>query len=391
MFRSRAIAVICRLALCAVSAAAQVTLVDPASAKQQVTGAKSAAKAPQAELLPASFANWHRQSLQTGKDLPANTAALKEYGFTDIATATFAKAGRTLEVRAVRFADAGGAFGAFTFLRQPTDKPESLGDAAVATANRRLGGTDDDGRLGGLLFYRGNVLVEVNAKDPPVADIRALDDALPRPTGAAANLPTLPTYLPKQPLQNVRYFAGPIAAAIDKLPLSQAEVRWDDGAEVVWAQRPGASVAIDLVLISYPTPQMAAARLRDLQAAMVKDQASANTRAARRSGPIVVWVSGAGSSADAQMLAESVKYDARITWNEPNPLSKRENVGNLIVAALALAGIVLLMSLVAGLAFGGLRLLMKRLYPDKVFDRSEDVEIIRLHLTESPPNEKKLV
>ena len=352
-------------------AVGQVQLVDPAKANLPKEGKIAAKPAPQAELLPASFANWQRQSLSKGKD-PAqfdatNAAALKEYGFTDFATATFGKGGRTLEVRAARFVDAGGAYGAFSFLRQPDDKLESIGDAAVDTAN-------------GLLFYRGNVLVEVNAKDPPIADLRTLEDVLPRPVGSAANLPTLPTYLPKQPLQNVRYLAGPVAAAIDKLPLSPAEVRWDDGAEVIWAQRQFGAQSADLVLISYPTPQMAAARLRDLQAALVKNPQPGIARQARRSGPLVIWVAGAVTPAEANSLASSVNYEARITWNEPNPLSKRENVGELIVAALALAGIVLLISLVAGVAFGGLRILMKRLYPDKFFDRTQDVEIIRLHL-----------
>ena len=38
--------------------------------------------------------------------------------------------------------------------------------------------------------------------------------------------------------------------------------------------------------------------------------------------------------------------------------------------------------LVFGVAFGGFRLLMKRLYPDRVFDRSSDMEIIRLKISE---------
>lgn len=367
--------------LFATYASAQVQLVDPSKANLPKEGpkARTAAKpAPLADLLPASFAGWQRQTQRMGKD-PAqfdapNAAVLKEYGFTDFAIATYHSGSRKFEVKAARFADAGGAFGMFSFLR-PNDPAESAGDIAVAGA-----GTDP----GYSVLHRGNVLVEADAgkNAPPVADLRALADALPRPTGAAANLPMLPTYLPKQPLQNLRYFAGPFAAAIDKLPLSPSQVRWDDGAEVLWAQRQFGTQAADLVLISYPTPQMAAARLRDLQAAMAKEQAPGITRLARRSGPLVVWVSGAVTPADAQSLASSVNYDAKITWTEPNPLSRRENVGNLIVAALALAGVILLMSLVAGLAFGGFRILMKRLYPDRVFDRSQDVEIIRLHLTE---------
>jgi len=39
-------------------------------------------------------------------------------------------------------------------------------------------------------------------------------------------------------------------------------------------------------------------------------------------------------------------------------------------------------SIVAGVAFGGIRILMKRWYPDKIFDRPEQMEFISLHLTE---------
>jgi len=356
----------------ALSQSGSVTLVDPAKSnlpKGQTTAAKPA---PQQPLLPPGFGPWQRQSERTGKD-PAgfdetNAAAIKEYGFTDSATATYSARGRTLEVRAARFNDAGGAFGALSFLRQPDGKTAGVGDDSFTIAN-------------GLVFYRANVLVELTGT-ARVDDLRLLADALPQPVGSARNLPSLPTYLPKQPLQSVRYFVGPVGATMAKLPLSAAEVRWDLGAEVVWAQRQFGAQSADVVLVSYPTPQMAAARLRDFNAAIATSPVPGIARAARRSGPIVVWVSGAVSPAEAQSLVGSVNYDAKITWNEPNPFSKRENVGGLIVAALALAGIVLLISLVAGVAFGGIRILMKRLYPDKVFDRSQDVEIIRLHLTE---------
>jgi hypothetical protein len=38
---------------------------------------------------------------------------------------------------------------------------------------------------------------------------------------------------------------------------------------------------------------------------------------------------------------------------------------------------------VAGVAFGGIRILMKRWYPDRVFDRPEQMEFISLRLTET--------
>ena len=47
------------------------------------------------------------------------------------------------------------------------------------------------------------------------------------------------------------------------------------------------------------------------------------------------------------------------------------NTSRLALAAVAL---------ILGFAFGGVRVLTKKLFPDKVFDRPEDVEIIRLNL-----------
>ena len=50
----------------------------------------------------------------------ANAAVLEEYRFTDLASATYTRDdGRTLKIRAARFADASGAFGAYTFYLQP--------------------------------------------------------------------------------------------------------------------------------------------------------------------------------------------------------------------------------------------------------------------------------
>ncbi len=53
---------------------------------------------------------------------PTNAAVLKEYRFTDVATATYTRDdGRTLKIRAARFADASGAFGAYTVLSASSD------------------------------------------------------------------------------------------------------------------------------------------------------------------------------------------------------------------------------------------------------------------------------
>jgi len=55
----------------------------------------------------------------------------------------------------------------------------------------------------------------------------------------------------------------------------------------------------------------------------------------------------------------------------------------LILNIVVLCGILAGLAVVAGVAFGGIRILMKRCYPDKVFDRPEQMEFISLHLTET--------
>src|SRR5512135_1571650 len=103
-----------------------------------------------ASLLPAVFAGWQKQEQASGRDPaqadPANAAVMKECGFTDFEQATYGRAGRKIEVKAARFADAGGAYGAFTFYRQPEMAAETIGDQAASRGRE-------------VLFYRGQVLV----------------------------------------------------------------------------------------------------------------------------------------------------------------------------------------------------------------------------------------
>ena len=80
-----------------------------------------------------------------------------------------------------------------------------------------------------------------------------------------------------------------------------------------------------------------------------------------------------------------MNYDADVTWNENTFFSRRDNIGNLLVGVILLVAILIGFALVGGLLFGGFRLVMKRIFPDRVFDRSKDMEIISLKLGDSTP------
>ncbi len=326
-------------------------------------------------LLPKSFAGWTESAPpQTTTDAAhadaAYPAVLQEYGFTGSETVTYTREdGRKLTIKAASFKDATGAYGAFTFYRQPAMGTERIGTKA-ASADQRI------------LFFRDNVLVDANfdrLTEMSAAELRELAGMLPAAKGAAASLPTLPQYLPKSDAveNSAKYILGPQALVAAKVPLTPEQVDFSHDPEILTQDYSPKSGPLTLTLIQYPTPQIASERLRALQSV---EQSAPNALLVRRTGPIVDVVTGAVASDEAQKLLTSVNYEAEVTWNEATSLSKRDNIGNLILAVFALIGILLLISLVFGVFFGGLRVLLKRLFPDRVFDRPEDIEIIQLKL-----------
>lgn len=340
-------------------------------------------------ILPASFGGWQISTPQTSKDPaaadPTNAPVLKEYGFTDFEGATYTRDdGRKLTIKAARFQDASGAYGAFTFYKSPDMLNEKIGDQAYSLNKR-------------VLFYHGNILVDAvfhQLSAMSVAQLRDLTDALPRPPGSSGNLPGLPIYLPKDSyVKNTsKYIVGPLALERSAAPLPAQYVDFSKGAEVVLGDYNLSGAPATMMLIGYPTPQIAAAQLKQIEAAQQGHQLGDATISIRRTGPILVLVRGAGISAgDAKSLVSSVNYDADVTWNQNTYFTRRDNVANLIVGVILLAAIIGGMSIVVGFAFGGFRLAMKRVFPNRVFDRPEQMEIIALHLsdrTQESPNSK---
>ncbi len=350
---------------------------NPSAPKADTPATAASAKAKPGPLLPDAFAGWQKStpahiSANAGDADKINAGLLEEYGFEAFEDATFTRPDRKMQVKAVRFKDASGAYGAFTFYKTPDMEVEKIGDQA-AFANERV------------LFYRGNVLVQAvldRVTPMSAAELRELASDIALPQGSARNLPTLPLYLPRQGYvpNTARYVVGPVGLASISAPLPAAQVEFDRGAEVALGEYNSGRGTATLTLISYPTPQIAGERLRAIEAVHPQDGASTPLFQIKRSGPLVAIVTGAISPREAKSLLASVNYDAEVTWNQRTGLSPRDNVGTLLVGVVLLTGIILGLALVAGIAFGGVRILAKRFFPDRVFDRSRDVEIIELKL-----------
>jgi len=341
-------------------------------------------------VLPGAFAGWQLKGEVARSDDPAaadatNAPVLNEYGFVRLEKAGYTRDdGRHLTIKAAVFADASGAYGAFTYYMSDDMRPETIGGDAAYLNNR-------------VLFYQGNVLVDAVFDRMSVmsaAQLRELAGLLPQVDGNKGNLPSLQTYLPKRAFDRnfakntTKYILGPVALNRVGSPLPAAMVNFALGAEVAIGRYEAAAGEATLMLIEYPTPQIAAERLRQIDASHHVTQQQPGVASIvdvgpffdARTGPILVIAAGPLSKSEARSLMSSISYDADVTWNENTYVSKKDNLANFLFNAIVLCGIVVGLALVAGIAFGGLRVLVKRFFPDSVFDRREAMEIISLHL-----------
>jgi len=335
-------------------------------------------------ILPKGFAGWQQESFGSKSSTsPADAdqglaAVLKEYGFTDFQSASYAKGDRKLSLRAARFDDATGAYGAYTLYSQPGMRTEEIGRHGESAGDR-------------VLFMQGNIVIEakfdrVNAMS--AAELRELAADLPEPPGNLAQPPSLAHWLPQPSFieHSVKFATGPKSYDQVGSPLPASAVDFSKSPEVLTALYKSDSGEAKLTLISYPTPQIAGTQLRCIEQNHASLEAGGTGAfSIKRTGPLLVIASGQASRSEAASLLASVNYEADVTYNEPTFLSRKDNIGNLIVAVFGLIGLILAVALVFGLVFGGLRVILKKLYPERFFDRPEDANVITLNLRDESP------
>ena len=358
-------------------------LVSPALAKPA-----TAADTPP-PLLPTDFAGWSLSSTVENSAAPeaadaANAAVLKEYGFQQFEAAHYANGDNKLSIRAIRFQDASGAYGAFTFFRRPGSIAEQIGRSAAWDGSH-------------VLFWNGATLVDAtldHVTPMTPAELRELAKDLPQPPGSANIAPPLPGYLPRQDLDLglTHYSLGPEAYARSGGVLPAALIDFPLSAEAVTANYSSRGGDGQVTLLIYPTPQMAAARLKDIDAFLKAGntksawpQALADSRPdsllTRRSGPIVAVVSGSLPAATAHKLLNQINYQADVVWNNPQGyISDGSKVARLLLGIFALTGVLGGAAILLGLFLGGGRALYRVLRGKPASAFQEETEFIRLNL-----------
>jgi hypothetical protein len=371
----RLIPAVACLALLAVGASwAECQATDGREGKaEKITTAKRAEKsaakaAAPAGLLPDAFAGWVAEGPAKKLTDPAqadsaNAAALKEYEFEEGAAAEYKRSGETLNLRLLRFHDASGAYGAYSFYRHDGWPKEEIGTGATSNQNR-------------VLFWVGDTVVDANfSRVGPMSgsELRELASQIPIPDGTRALAPPILASLPKDQLdgQTTHYAVGPEGYAGAGGVLPPELVGFDRGAETVTANYALRSGPATLTIIDYPTPQMAMAMEPKIQAYLKAGsqaqpawpkplQASdAASLEVKRSGPLVAIVSGDAVPDESHKLLATVHFESDITSIPQPSESEVAKTGQLLLGIAALVIIGCSAALLLGFFLGGGRALWR--------------------------------
>jgi hypothetical protein len=391
------------LAGCVSLASAQAGQPTPAEKKSATT---VMLPPPPPKLLPDTLDGWVQtappKNITDPAQLdPANAAALKEYDFVSAQTASYTREGETLSLRALSFVDLTGAYGAYSCFRQNGWPKEDIGTGATSNHNR-------------VLFWKGATVVDAtfsHISPESASEMREIADKLPVPTGSKAVAPPILSFLPQASLdaQTTHYALGPASYAGSGGVLPPSLIGFDSDAETVTANYSLTSGPATLTIIDYPTPQIAAAKETEIRAYI---QAGSKAQPAwpkpltdsdvaslevRKSGVLVILVSGDAIPDESHRLIETVHYEAQL-MSVPQPMqSEVAKTGQLLLGITKIVLIGTFAALLLGFFLGGGRAAY-RLARGRPISSMYDAEFIHIDLREDvveapresqPPNESK--
>jgi hypothetical protein len=291
-----------------------------------------------AAILPDQFGGFMKGSSQP---LAASDPALfQEFGFQAGERAEYKSPQKRFSVSAWRFQDSTGALALFEARRPALATPGKLTDLFVKTP---------DGAVVGFANY----VFQITGAVPEQKDLELLYVQLPQLDRAP--LPALISYLPQEGLipNSERYILGPASLARYEPRISPSLAAFHLGAEAQTGRYRTPKGDLNLVIFSYPTPNMA----RERQEELLKVPGTI----AKRSGPLVgVVVQPPDADAAEQVLAQ-VQYAGKLTLNQQVPVNQAQYLAKLFLNIFTLSGVLMALSIIVGVGFGGFRVLLRKL------------------------------
>ena len=336
-------------------------------------------RAQERHVLPQRFGMWVSGGgpPEEPKILAADNLVTHESGRSDQESTWYNNGKSSIRVLLEDFRDPSGAYESYTARLSPKLNPSTVAPLTAA-------GNDQ------LIALVGNRVVTIwHISSATNADLKRLLDAVAE-TADRTPLPPVRSYLPEERLiqGTQRYALGPAGfdAALatlneNKFSAITPEIGFSTGAEAMLASYQSEShKSQDLLIIDYPTPQLAEQRLHHIRRVLAANLDLAGATVERKTSLLSLVLTPVSASAAAQ-LRNDIRYNTAVTWNEPSQTLTDPPwllvVKGIFVGTLVFCGIAIVM----GIAFGGVRVLVKKLLPGKVFDRPEDIEVLQLGLS----------
>jgi hypothetical protein len=297
---------------------------------------------------------------------------MQEAGLKEIEVRAYNNGGKKARLTLYTFKDSSGAYEAFNVLSIHVFKaePGSIPFARTIYKSNRV------------LDIASDSTVEPELVDDAAKWVQSISDGV--------SAPPIASYLPEQHrvLGSDRYALGPVgfglAAEVDhaKSSILKDVVGFGSHAEAIFANYKNGKDEATLLLIDYPTPQLAELHLRHLQRALA--DAKLTDSSLERKGSLLSIVLSPTSQEYAKKLRGSVNYETQVTWNEAAQTATDPPILSTVAKIFIATGVLMVVTVVIGIAFGGVRIITKRLFPGKVFDRKDRIEVLQLGLSGKP-------
>jgi hypothetical protein len=349
-------------AICAIAAAAQTALLPDQAGSWQAEG-------PAKTLTVGDLT-------KNGVPWATSEAVLKESGLSLIEQRTYRRDTAAATLRLLALKDPSSAYELYTSLLAPGMHGLALGDEAAQS--------DKDSRI-----LVGNLVVQAtlspNAKPESLVDLLTALKAKADPTP----FPPLRSYLPTRwrVYGSEKYTLGSEGFRSAMLSLDQGanqdivkQVGFQTGAEAILARYQGEKGGGVLLLIEYPTPQLAENHLHHLEQALSSEAKAAGATVERKASMLSV-VFESKSPMYAQAVRADVNYETEVIWNEPSTTATDPPIVLVMFKIFLFTSLFLVIATIAGVFFGGIRILIKHWLPGKVFDRPQDIEVLQLGLS----------
>ncbi len=343
---------------------------------------------------------WHlasSQKLPVGalKNWGEDAAIASEYGVSSIALRTYTLYPEDESVKTLveTAADASSAYGLFTLYRDTSMTPwkdlplTEVGPRSIVMARGRTfihivsPGTENS-------FTKSPQEASPQAPSEFHFTLRQLQTLLelaggPGPT--PDQLHALPSALPQTGLiqGSEKYLLG-VQSAQRVLPAFRSElIGFSQGAEARLATYRSGEGRVQVLAVTYPTPQIAHQRYLAMEKLLqINNPQAAAPVCGKQTGSFVILAMDADSAKSAANVLDRFRATGYVTWNQryPGHDTLVVQVVKLVIANLIFSFILAGFGLFGGILFFGSKYIARKWFPKSLWGQPDEATIIRLNL-----------